>query len=67
VQDDALNHSVSWVLGNANVFLNTIGDIHLLEKVLKAAESFDIKPSTEVMLQDVKKLGITQLFTSAEI
>jgi aryl-alcohol dehydrogenase-like predicted oxidoreductase len=67
VEDDAINHSVSWVLGNENVFLNTINDIHLLKKVLKAAENFDIKPSTKIMLQDVKTFGITQLFTSAEI
>lgn len=67
VDDDGIEHSVAWVLGNKNVFLNTISDIRLLEKVLKTADNFDIRPSTETMLKDVEKYGITQLFKGDEI
>ena len=31
----------SWVLGREGVFLNTVGDIHILPKVIDAAERFD--------------------------
>lgn len=33
--------AVNWVLSNPQVFLNTVGDIHLLPKVLEAANNFD--------------------------
>jgi aryl-alcohol dehydrogenase-like predicted oxidoreductase len=37
-QVDTLVH---WVLSNTNVFLNSVGDIHVLPKVLDAASRFD--------------------------
>jgi aryl-alcohol dehydrogenase-like predicted oxidoreductase len=37
-QIDTLVH---WVLSNPNVFLNSVGDIHVLPKVLDAASRFD--------------------------
>ncbi len=67
IGDEEINQSVSWVLGNEQVFLNTVGDIYLLEKVLKAATNFNNRPSREEMLQGVEKYGITPLFTSDEI
>ena len=36
----AIDLAVSWVLGRAGFFLNTVGDIHVLPKVLEAAERF---------------------------
>jgi aryl-alcohol dehydrogenase-like predicted oxidoreductase len=41
--------AVHWVLGTRPVFLNTVGDIHLLPTVLRAASSFAQAPSNEAM------------------
>ena len=35
-ENEAIDHAITWVLGNPRVFLITVGDIHLLPKVLKA-------------------------------
>ena len=45
----AIDLAVSWVLGRDGVFLNTVGDIHVLPKMLDAAERFTERPSAEVM------------------
>ena len=39
-QED-IQAAVNWVLSNPQVFLNTVGDIHVLPKVLEAASKFD--------------------------
>lgn len=41
--------AVHWVLGTRPVFLNTVGDIHVLPTVLEAARRFALAPSSEVM------------------
>lgn len=41
--------AVWYVLGRAGVFLNTVGDIHVLPKVLDAASRFERLPSEEEM------------------
>ena len=66
-EDEAIEHAVKWVLGNRNVFLNTVGDIHLLGKVLKAADHYDAIPKDEIMRADLQKYGITPLFSKEEI
>ena len=43
----AIDTAVSWVLGREGVFLNTVGDIHILPKVIDAAERFTQRPSDE--------------------
>ncbi len=45
----ALELAVHWVLGRPEVFLNTVGDIHVLPKVFAAVASFRERPSAEVM------------------
>ena len=41
-----INTAVHWVLSRLNLFLNTVGDIHVLPKVLEAASNFvDQHPS----------------------
>ncbi len=61
--ESAIEHSVHWVLGNPDVFLNSVGDTYLLPKVLEAASHFHQRPSDEVMHQDIKENNMTPLFT----
>jgi len=65
--DEGIGHAVSWVLGNPEVFLNTAGDIRLLEKILASADKFESRPPDEVMQADLEKYGITSLFAGDEI
>ncbi len=60
--EGAIERTVHWVLGNPAVFLNTVGDIHLLPKVLEAASHFDAAPPDEQMRADVEQFDITPLF-----
>ena len=62
VDDRAITNAIHWVLGHPDVFLNTVGDIHLLKKVLKAADSFESRPPDEMMLTDVREFDIKPLF-----
>lgn len=48
---DAIDTAVGWVLGRPAIFLNTVGDIHLLPKVLDAAGRFTTRPSEQEMAQ----------------
>ncbi|HYU72503.1 MAG TPA: aldo/keto reductase [Ktedonobacteraceae bacterium] len=54
--------AVHWVLSRPEVFLNTVGDIHLLPKVLEAASRFQAGPSNEEMQGLVSRLQIEPLF-----
>lgn len=54
--------AVHWVLGQEGIFLNTIGDIHILPKVLDAASRFEKRPSNEEMDELVKRLDVTPMF-----
>ena len=60
---DAIDTAVSWVLGREGVFLNTVGDIHVLPKVLDAAERFTSRPSDEEMTRLVEGWQMEPLFT----
>ena len=64
--NEAIDHAITWVLGNPRVFLVTVGDIHLLRKVLKAADEFDGMPMDDTMRADLKKYGITPLFNNED-
>jgi aryl-alcohol dehydrogenase-like predicted oxidoreductase len=60
---DAIDIAVSWVLGRDSVFLNTVGDIHILPKVIDAAERFTKRPSDEQMGELAGAFGLEPLFT----
>lgn len=60
---DAIDHAVHWALGNPQVFINTLADIHLLPNVLDAASRFEARPADDVMLRDVEAYDIASLFT----
>ncbi len=59
---DAIDVAVHWVLGRPGVFLNTVGDIHVLPKVLDAAARFQEKPSDEAMEQLARQWEMEPLF-----
>lgn len=54
--------AVHWVLKQTGVFLNTVGDIEILPKVLDAASRFQAGPSDEEMQTMVERLSMEPLF-----
>lgn len=59
---DAIDLTVDWVLGRDGIFLNTVGDIHVLPKVLDAAERFTTRPADEQMTALVNEWHVEPLF-----
>ncbi len=59
---DAIDTAVGWVLGRDGIFLNTVGDIHLLPKVLDAAERFDSRPDAAAMAELEQAWDMAPLF-----
>lgn len=57
-----IDWAVWWVLSNPNVFLNTVGDIHLLPKVLEAASRFDESLWQQELGQRLQRLQAVPLF-----
>ncbi len=55
--------AVHWVLAHAGLFLNTVGDVHILPKVINAAECFEGQPSETAMQEQVNRLGMQSLFS----
>ncbi|GCE05933.1 aldo/keto reductase [Dictyobacter aurantiacus] len=60
-QED-IDRAVGWVLGHEGIFLNTVGDIHLLPKVLDAASRFEKATPDSEMEKMVAGLGMQPLF-----
>jgi len=58
----AIDTAVSWVLGREAVFLNTVGDIAILPKVIDAAERFTQRPGDEQMRALEAAFGLEPLF-----
>jgi aryl-alcohol dehydrogenase-like predicted oxidoreductase len=58
----AIDTAVSWVLGRPEVFLNTVGDITILPKVIDAAERFTERPSAAAMRELSAAFGMEPLF-----
>jgi predicted aldo/keto reductase-like oxidoreductase len=61
VQAD-IDQAVHWVLKQPGIFLNTVGDIELLPKVLDAASRFETGTSDAEMQAMVERLQIQPLF-----
>jgi aryl-alcohol dehydrogenase-like predicted oxidoreductase len=59
---DAIDIAASWVLGREGVFLNTVGDIHILPKVIGAVERFTQRPGNEQMVELEAAFGLEPLF-----
>ena len=58
----SIDKAVHWVLGNEDVFLNTVGDIALLPKVLDAAQRFTEGTPDTVMQAMVAEWQMEPLF-----
>jgi len=63
-EQEDIDKAVHWVLARPGIFLNSVGDITLLPKVLDAAIRFDgRRPSDEEMQALVERLAMQPLFT----
>ncbi len=61
-EQEDIDAAVWWVLARPGIFLNTVGDINLLPKVLDAANRFDAKTSQGEIEERVAKLSFEPLF-----
>jgi len=57
-----IDRAVHWVLQRPGIFLNTVGDIHILPKVLNAASRFQQGPTEAEMEAMVQRLNMEPLF-----
>ena len=57
-----IDRAVQWIVGRPYIFLNTIGDIHVLPKVLDAASRFAERPSDESMAAMAADRHMSNLF-----
>jgi aryl-alcohol dehydrogenase-like predicted oxidoreductase len=57
-----IDAAVHWVLARGQIFLATVGDIHLLPKVFDAASRFTAAPDDETMREQSARLEMLPLF-----
>lgn len=57
-----IDRAVHWVLGRPGIFLNTVGDLELLPKVLDAAQRFEQRPDDAEMSEMSEQQAVTTLF-----
>jgi aryl-alcohol dehydrogenase-like predicted oxidoreductase len=63
LEDQAdIDRAVHWALGRQGVFLNTVGDVDVLPRVLDAADRFRSRPSDAEMEAMVARQRMTPLF-----
>jgi aryl-alcohol dehydrogenase-like predicted oxidoreductase len=54
--------AIHWVMGRPGIFLDTVGDIHVLPKVLDAASRFERRPTDEEMKVMLERSSVTTMF-----
>ncbi len=62
-EQDDIDVAVHWVLGRPGVFLNTVGDVTLLPKVLDAAGRYESRPPDETMDELAARRNLVPLFS----
>jgi aryl-alcohol dehydrogenase-like predicted oxidoreductase len=62
-EQNDIDLAVHWVLGRPGVFLNTVGDVALLPKVLDAASRFAFRPPVETMEELSASRNLVPLFS----
>ncbi len=58
----SIDKAVHWALGNEDVFVNTVGDIHLLPKALDAASRYQERTPDEAMAAMAAEWEMAPLF-----
>ena len=58
-----IDQAVHWVLSRPGLFLNTVGDVHLLPKVLDSADRSEAAQAREQIEAEVAKIDMKPLFT----
>ena len=61
-QQDDIDLAVWWVLGRTDFFLNSVGDLDLLPRVLSAASRFERAPEVSAMREMVERCQAEPLF-----
>ena len=59
---DAIDNAVWWLLGRGDYFLNTVGDVDVLPRVLDAASRFEGAPGAEEMAEMFEAREMAPLF-----
>jgi predicted aldo/keto reductase-like oxidoreductase len=59
---ESIDKAVHWVLAREDIFLNTVGDIEILPKVLDAAERYEAAPAEDDMQAMVEQHAMEPLF-----
>jgi predicted aldo/keto reductase-like oxidoreductase len=62
-EQSEIDLAVHWLLGQPDLFLNTVGDIALIPKVLDAAARFRAAPPAAELSAQLGRLGMAPLFT----
>src|SRR5215471_15283616 len=63
LEDQAdIDRAVHWILGLPSIFINTVGDLAMLPKMLDAASRFERRPSNEEMATMLGSTRMTSLF-----
>src|SRR5262249_45281593 len=57
-----IDRAVHWILGLPGIFINTVGDLALLPKMLDAASRYERQPSDDEMTTLVGSTRMTSLF-----
>ena len=57
-----VDRAAHWVIGRPGVFLNTVGDVTLLPKVLDAASRFTSRPDDDAMTEMLETRHMSSLF-----
>jgi aryl-alcohol dehydrogenase-like predicted oxidoreductase len=64
LEDQAdIDLAVHWVLGRPGIFLNTVGDVNLLPKVLDAASRYESRPGDGAMEELASRRRLVPLFS----
>jgi aryl-alcohol dehydrogenase-like predicted oxidoreductase len=58
----AVDKTVAWILSRPGIFLNTVGDIHVLPHVLEAGNRFQAAPSDKEMKALLEEQAMAPLF-----
>ncbi len=60
---DAIDMSVHWAMGLQDSFVITAGDLHLLPKILDAADRYEKQPSNQEMKAMINEYDIQPIFS----